>query len=735
VRFLFTAAIFVGSCLLFLVQPMAARIVLPAFGGTPAVWTASVVFFQAALLAGYAYAHFGARRLGPRRHAVVHLVLVALAALTLPFATRATLGASGQASPALALIGQLALLVGPAFLVVSAGAPTLQRWFADTRDPDAKDPYFLYSASNVGSMAALLAYPFLVEPRLDLAGQTRLWAGGYALLFLLLAGAAVALWRSKPAEAESLDGEASAVAATPPPPVTNRERLLWLALSAVPSSLLLGVTNYLTANIAPIPLLWVVPLGLYLLTFIFAFARRPLLSANILGRAMPLIVTPLAVAIVLEATEPLLPLAGLHLIAFFVTAWMCHARLSASRPHPVHLTEFFLWVSVGGVLGGAFNALAAPALFSNWFEYPLAMVLAAILRPARDGGGAGRKPSRIDLGCAAGVAGMTAAVAFTAASMGVPPGPARTALVIGLPAVVAFLAVDRPWRYGLALGGLFLAAFGFNVAADGRVAVTKRSFFGVHRVVFTGKNNRFHRLVHGNTLHGLQDTQNPTVPLTYYYPTGPIGRIMRKLPAERSQDMALVGLGVGSLAAYGRPGQRMTYFEIDPDVERIARDPRLFTFLRDTKADLRVVLGDARLTLGQRPDHTYGLIALDAFSSDAIPVHLLTREAIAMYLRKLRPDGLLAVHISNRYLDLNPVLAANARDLGLKAWSFLDVPSQAEAEAGKQSSNWILLARTPEDAAVVTKDDGEWTELEPSPGFRTWTDDFSNVLDVFKGES
>ncbi|MGV3617700.1 MAG: fused MFS/spermidine synthase [Fimbriimonas sp.] len=724
-RFLFTAAIFLGSCLLFLVQPMAARIVLPAFGGTPAVWTASVVFFQAALLLGYAYAHAGSRKLGPRRHAAIHLGLVALAGVTLPFATRVGAGAAGQASPALALIGQLALLVGPAFLVVSAGAPTLQRWFADTRDPQAKDPYFLYSASNVGSMVALLAYPFLVEPRMDLGGQTRLWAFGYGGLFVLLLLSALALWRSQSAAATE---EAPAPAA----PIENRRRLLWIVLSAVPSSLLLGVTQYLSANIAPIPLLWVVPLALYLLTFIFAFARRPLLSAAFLGRGLPMVLTPLVVILVLQATEPLLALAGIHLLVFFVAAWMCHARLAESRPEPAHLTEFFLWVSVGGVIGGAFNALVAPLLFNDLLEYPLALVLAALLRPSFAKGG--ERANRADFAFAAGITVLTAITAIVVAALNLPTGPLRTGLVVGLPAVLAFVTVDRPWRYGVALAGILAVTSAFNVAAGSvTVALSERSFFGVHRVLMRGEGNRFHELLHGNTVHGLQDMRHPETPLTYYHPTGPIGRIMRGLPPERSQDVGLVGLGVGSLAAYGRPGQRMTYFEIDPVVERIARDERYFTFLRDTQADLRMVLGDARLTLGDVPDATYGLIALDAFSSDAIPVHLLTKEAMAMYLRKLRPDGLLAVHISNRYLDLSPVLAANAKELGLVAYLMTDGTTDADKEAGKQPSNWALLARTKADAEVIVKKDYEWSEIDPTPGFRTWTDDFSNVLDVYRG--
>lgn len=723
-RLLFTAAIFVGSFLLFLVQPMAARIMLPAFGGTPAVWTASMVFFQAALLGGYAYAHGAARKIGPRNHAVLHIILLGLAGLTLPFAIRTSGGAQGQAFPALALMGQLAILVGATFFLVSAGAPTVQRWFASTKDKDAKDPYFLYSASNVGSMAALIAYPFYFEPRFDLTEQVRIWAAGYALLVVLLIGTAIVLWRQAP-EVESVEAKEES------PAPTWAQRRLWMALSAVPSSLLLGVTGYLSSNIAPIPLLWVVPLSLYLITFILAFSNRVKVPSSWLGRILPLIVTPLAIAIILESAEPLFPLAAVHLVAFFLAAWMCHARLSELRPDARHLTEFFLWVSVGGMLGGIFNALLAPVVFKTLLEYPIALVLACLLRPSGHLKEDQRKFAGIDFGYALGIGAFTLASAAIAAKMGMTPSPMRTGIVIGIPLVLAFFAVDRPIRFGLMMGSLFLVTSSLNFASAGEVLLTDRSFFGVHRVEVMGKDGNFRRLFHGNTFHGIQDRNHPEVPLTYYYPTGPIGRVFRKLPAERTQNVALVGLGIGSLAAYGRAGQHMTYFEIDPVVEKIARDARYFTFLRDTKAKLDVVLGDARLTLASTPDNGYGLIVLDAFSSDAIPVHLLTREAFASYLRKLKPNGVIAVHISNRYLELEPVLATAARDLDLVGYSTLDAPRQEETDAGKLPSNWVILARHEEDLGPIVDKDADWDHLTLPEHFRPWTDEFSNVLDVF----
>lgn len=723
-RILFTAAIFVGSCLLFLIQPMAARIMLPAFGGTPAVWTASMVFFQATLLLGYLYAHLSNRKMGARQP-LLHVGLILLAGLTLPFATRPQTGAHGQANPSFALIGQLALLVGPVFLLVSAGAPTLQRWFAHTNDRAAKDPYFLYSASNIGSMAALLAYPFLVEPMFDLRDQTRIWTFGYSILTLLLVPCAVIAWRSQRAAAPQVDEVAET---GPDTPITPRQRLLWIALSAVPSSLLLGVTNYITSNIAPMPLLWVVPLALYLLTFIVAFASKRLVPTAILGRVMPLIVTPLAVVIVMGAIEPIEWIMGIHLLGFFIVAWMCHARLSDSRPGAHHLTEFYLYMSLGGVIGGIFNGLIAPQIFKDYFEYPLALVCAGMLRPPVAAGGS--KPSKLDLGYAAGVAVVTVILFLVAGSMKI-HGPVWTGMVIGVPAILAFIAVDRPIRYGLSVGAMFLVSSGLQVTADGKVVRMERSFFGVHKVV-TLQDGRFHRLIHGSTMHGLQDWKHKDVPLTYYYPTGPIGRIMKRLPHERKLEVGLVGLGVGSIAAYGKPGEHFTYFEIDPDVEAIAKDERLFTFLKDSKAKVDVVLGDARLTLSERPDASLDVIALDAFSSDAIPIHLLTREAFQMYFRKLKPGGLIAVHISNRYLELAPVLAAVAKDLKVVAYELQDSALEEETKAGKQASDWVMLARQKSDVDVVIKGDAEWGTIDGRQGFRTWTDDYSNVLSVYE---
>lgn len=726
-RILYTLTIFLSSALLFLVQPMVARIILPAYGGTASVWTTSELFFQAVLLLGYGYAHLSTKRFGPRKQSWYHLPLMGVALLTLPFATH-VVGATDESSPIPRLLMQLSVMVGLAFFAISAGAPLIQRWFADTRDPHAKDPYFLYSASNLGSMVALLAYPALFEPRFTLGEQAKIWAGGFGVLIVMMLACAVVLKRSPKPEEDTFAEAEQVEVAQAVPAVTSGQRWRWIALAAVPSSLLLGVTTYVTTNITPIPLLWVVPLALYLLTFILAFAKRPLLSARVLGRLTPLLLTPLMVAVIMEAFIP--ALAAAHLVAFFFAAWMCHARLSESRPHAKHLTEFYFCLSVGGVIGGAFNAILAPVAFNSLLEYPLALVAAGLMVPAYR---PGSPRNRFDGIFPALVVLLSIAMVLGTRFAGMAPTPLRTGLVVGVPAALCFLAVDRPLRYSLSLLGMLIVSQFFAVSSSLRVVARERSFFGVHRVLFSG-GNRFHELTHGNTVHGMQDTLHPETPLTYYYPTGPVGAIFKGYSgANEKKNVALVGLGVGSIAAYGVPGQTMTYYEIDPLVRDIAENPKYFTFLRDSKAKVNVVIGDARLRLAQAPDHSYDLIVLDAFSSDAIPVHLLTKEAAEMYRQKLKPGGVLAYHVSNRYLDLARVLAALGKSLHMFVYDGLDGTTNDEEAAGKRQSEWILMADK-ESAFDPLASAKMFYPIEVDPIKRPWTDDFSNVLSVLKSE-
>ncbi len=704
---------------------MAAKMLLPIFGGSPAVWTAAMLFFQVALLGGYAFAHFSNLYVGPAKQRYIQLGLLVLALLTLPVTTHSSLFKSFEAratetsQPALLVFALLLMTVGAGYFIVSSGSPVLQRWFATTKDPNAKDPYFLYALSNVGSMVGLFAYPFLIEPRFGLTEQAVLWRNGFLVLLALFA---ICSFFTK-----NTHQEVSEVNPEPPKPISWNQRSRWIFYAAVPSSLLLGATSYISSNIAPVPLIWIVPLAIYLLSFTFAFASKPILNSTQLARALPLLVVPLVFTQCIEATEPLVLLASFHVIILLVAGWMCHSRLAEQRPPSAQLTEFYLWLSVGGAIGGLFNSLIAPQIFATYAEYPLAIVLACLVRP---------QPKALpkDTAWFISIAAISL-IAMVVIKSALPAGQLRAGLAIGIPLAAVFAAMDRVRVFAAGLALIFISVNFFQIAAPGQVLITRRSFFGVHRVL---QSKEYRSLVHGNTTHGRQssDPKLSTLPLTYYYPTGPIGQIFTKAPLmDRVQKVGLVGLGVGSLAAYGKPGQDFTYFEIDPEVLFLARDSGYFTFLKEAKANMRYVLGDARLTLAKEPDHSYDLIVLDAFSSDAIPTHLLTLEAIQMYERKLAPGGIIAMHISNRYLELAPVVALTCRRANLWAFNQQDAPAMGtdEEKQGKTQSNWLVILRDPGERDNLWKP-MYWNDIDIGPRIKAWTDEYVNVLGAYHPE-
>jgi hypothetical protein len=766
---LFALTLTANAALIFTVEPMISKMVLPLLGGTPSVWATCLMFFQAVLLAGYLYAHLAARWLAPRGQVLLHLALFAASLAALPVAVArggAPPAGDDGAPPVVWLVSLLIAALGAPFFVLGAGAPLLQRWFAHTGHPDAHNPYFLYAASNAGSLVALLAYPLLIEPRLALAEQSRAWSVAYwALGALLLACAAGAVRRvgtpAATAPAPDVATEADAEA-----PLTVRRRAEWVLLSLVPSSLLLGVTQYLTTDVAPVPLLWVVPLALYLLTFVIAFARSPLVPLADVARAQALLLPPLAIVITLGTNRPLWGIGALHLGAFLVTALLCHLMLAERRPAVAHLTEFYLWLSVGGLLGGVFNVLVAPVAFDTLLEYPLMLALAASLRPGRlwppaseaVAARAEERPQEVGRTRPRYLARLATADESTS-----PTGTRRLALAFGAPLVVAALmaaAGARPefmpdametaavaafggsaalvafamrghrLAFALCVGGMLLGGYLGRQTRRGDVLLRARSFFGTYAVRESGD---YHHLTHGTTLHGAQNVAPPfrRTPLTYYHRDGPLGQLfgsmLLQLPSRR---VAIVGLGTGTVACYGRRGERWTFYEIDPLVERIARDPRFFTYLRDCPPQVQVVLGDARLRLADAPAAAYDLIVLDAFSSDAIPVHLLTREALALYLSKLADGGAIALHISNRYLNLLPVVAELARDARLAGVVGRGTPLTAEQTGQMLSSSaWVVLSRRARDLGGLARREG-WDVLPPAGDRGLWTDDFSNVLRV-----
>jgi hypothetical protein len=745
---LYSVALLASAALLFLLEPMVGKFVLPSLGSTPEVWTTTVLFFQAVLLAGYAYAHVTSR-LPPRRQALMQLGLLALAALVLP------IGVPGdqppdEGNPIPWLLGVLAITAGPPFLVLAANGPMLQRWLAGTRHRAARDPYFLYAASNGGSLLGLLAYPLFVERLLTLDGQGELWAAGYAVAAVLVGASAVALWRSEsaaagPARVQSSSGVRSQARSESPPRssarspargVSGTRRLLWLALAAVPSSLMLGTTTYLTRDLSPVPLLWVVPLALYLLTLVIAFA--PGIDARRLTTharwVLPGVAILVAYTLAIGAQRPLFVLLALHLIGLVVAGLLCHARLAADRPPPEHLTEYYLWIALGGALGGAFNAVVSPLVFPGLVEYPLALVAACLLRPAppkkredilefffRN-----PKPTQWMDAVVPVLLGVAIAVGMLLAREddGSVPLEVRGAIV-GVSLGLVLNTSRRPLRFGLAVGAILLAAQ-FGAVPGEKLLERDRSFFGIYRVV-ESEDGALHEIYDGTTLHGAQRTWTPE-PLSYYSRVGPAGQAITGLPPAATGRIAAVGLGAGALACNKRPGTRYTFFEIDPVVARIARDPRRFTYLRDCGRP-PIVLGDGRRSLASHDGAPFGLIALDAFNSDAIPVHLVTREAIELYLSRLAPRGALLLHLSNRYVDLEPVIGNLAREIRLTCRIERHQPTAAQRERGYSASVWGLLARTPAHLGPLAAD-RRWKTCEDDPSADVWTDDYSNLLAI-----
>jgi SAM-dependent methyltransferase len=716
----------VNAALLFSVEPMFTKLVLPFLGGTPSVWNTCLVFFQAALLVGYGYAHISTTMLESRRQTVLHLVLLVLSCLVLPLQLRLHGNPPPGAAGILWLLGVLAVSLGVPFVMLASGALIAQRWFAESGHPGADHPYFLFAASNFGCLIALLSYPFLIEPRLTLSEQRAAWSAGYVVLVLFVAASSWVLARTRLANVDIAASIPRPVII--PPAITGRNRVMWVLYSAVPSSLLLGVTSYISTDIAAVPLLWVVPLALYLLTFVLVFATRSTIPHQWMVRLEPSVLIAAAITIFWDAILPLSTGILLHLLVLFVVAMVCHGELARRRPPAAQLTEFFVWISVGGLIGGVFTALIAPVVFNAIYEYPMMLALAGMLRPLNDAAKLEPADLLLPFGLGAGLVVITS-------NMSGARSPFSIAITLVFAAIL-FAFRDRPLRFGLALAAVFAAGVARASLAPGRPTVldAERSFFGVYQVTREPGTNEV-TLYHGTTLHGAQALvpERRLIPTTYYHRNGPIGDIFAKTPAGMTDGrrVAIVGLGTGTLACYGRKGEQWTFYEIDPAIVGIARNPRFFTFLRDCPPTVGIVLGDARLTLRETEPDTYDVIVLDAFSSDAIPVHLLTREAVRGYFTILKPNGVIAAHISNRHVDLSPVLGAVAHDIGVVARVRRDgnIPLK-EMLAGRAESDWVILARSTAELGAIANDP-RWVALPQRADVSAWTDDFSNVFRVF----
>lgn len=718
----FTAAIFLSALLLFGVQPMFARMVLPQLGGSPSVWSVAMVFFQSMLLGGYAYAHLLTQTRRRWLAVTIHVGLMVGAVCMLPLSIAQGWGTPPNSGTALWLLGLFTVSIGLPFFALAANNPLLQTWFVRTGHREGGDPYFLYAASNVGSFLALLSYPLLLEPTLTLHTQGWLWTGGFVLLVLLITGCAALTLRAEP---HTLRFDHSADVAETKPNWLMIGR--WIFAAAVPSGLLVAVTAHISTDLTSAPLLWVMPLSLYLLTWVLVFQRRPLFSHELMVFLQPFAVAWIIALLYLGNRIPMLPNLGGHLFAFFIIAMSCHGELARSRPAPAHLTTFYVSLSFGGMVGGLFAGLLAPYIFSWIAEYPILIALAVLCRPQA----ARRNETWFWLA----TAGLIAALLlFTYSSINVGATTRQVDIaVLGLAALSILLM--RYVRKSAAVVALALITTHLHQTDTESL----RSFFGVNHIYET-KDKRFRILEHGSTIHGAQRLLTddgypvrgrPTL-LTYYHDGAAMPSAIEAVRARKGAPLrvAVIGLGAGSLACRIAPKETWKFFEIDPIVVEIARDPKRFNFISNCAPDLPIVLGDARLTMAAEPAGSYDLIIVDAYSSDAIPVHLATREAMQIYKSKLAPQGVVMMHISNRHLELESVVVGIAAANGMQTWVWNDPLYGASIANLIYPSEVAVSADRPEDVGDIAVS-SRWTLVKADPSHRVWTDDYSNIAGAF----
>jgi hypothetical protein len=720
---LLALTLFLSAFLLFWCEPMVGKMALPSVGGAAAVWSICIVFFQIVLLAAYLYAHL-LGRLHFRVQLIVHTAVLFTSFTFLPI--RLILAGAHDAGEApLWLIGRLLAGVGAPFFAVATTSPLLQKWFSTTSEKSAKDPYFLYASSNAGSLLALAVHPFVLEPLLGVTLQSRAWFFGYILLTVMIGLTAIVVWMRSDADSPT---ESESVASAKVPAM--RLRFYWVAAAFLPSALMLAVTNHIATNLASAPFVWVVPLATYLFTFILAFAPWRRVSAERISSWIPiLLITILATATILASytfSGSVWLSITMHVALLFWCAFLCHVAIAERRPSSAHLTEYYFWIALGGVLGGAFTALAAPALFRTVFEYPLLLAVVCFFRDVPRG--AKRRDSRWAAPAILGVAALFGFVVLRQLES------TRANNVLFLAVIMLVIAIyelrDRAAVFALAWAAFILVA-GFVVVEyrGGRERLEiARNFFGVKEVLYDAQLQR-RLLIHGDTMHGWENTaaQRSGEPGAYYHRSGPVGDVMAMLAAKGSQRLGVIGLGAGSMAAYASPNRPMTFFEIDPEMETIAH--RYFTFLDRCGGNCRVIIGDGRLEMERMPSGYFNYLMLDAFSSDAIPAHLLSREALQLYLSKIAPDGILMFHVSNRYLDVDSLVSALIDDGSLVGFVRRDI--NPVPDGSKSQSIHIVAARRIENLGALPSMPG-WTRISHPESFRVWTDDYSNLLSIVK---
>ncbi len=725
---LFAGTLFISACLMFVLQPLFGKLLLPLLGGSPAVWNTCMVFYQSLLFLGYFYAHYLSQKFDSHRQVQIHAVLLAISLIALPVALPENSIPPTESNPTFWLMGILFIAIGLPFFVVSTTSPLIQKWFSRVGHHTSEDPYYLYGASNAGSMLALLSYPFLIEPNIGLLAQQDIWSIAYAVLCICVIGCAIVLWRSH-LQLPPDSGQADSVEDIP-----LQTKLYWLALAFVPSSLLLGLTNFISTDIASAPLLWIIPLSLYLLSFILVFSKWADKIHPVMVALQPVILLPfIAYAFVDPAALPFWLNLVLHLIAFFLAIMVCHGELAKHRPHTEHLTAYYLIMSFAGMLGGMFNTFVAPFIFNAVYEYPIMIIAALLLRP-------GLRSQKISLQLA--FPGILLVIGLAIYLFN--EQLSKTLIYSTTNALILLAGVAYAFRHRpVSLAALTAVILIFTLSIQNlmsNIIFQERSFFGVFSVresVLMDENNRpevYRELYHGTTKHGAQrlPAHLQTTPLTYYSKPGPMGQLFKTFD-EQSQnwEIGTVGLGAGALSCYAKAGQKWTQYEIDPLVIKIAKNPKFFTYLKLCDKNARFVVGDARLSLKNEADNTFDLLIMDAFSSDSVPTHLLTQEALQLYFAKLKPNGILAFHITNRHLTLKKVIADHVQQLKFSA-----LIQEFKAESPKPlvvDTDWVVMAKKPEVLEPLRLSRlGNWQKLPLYFDMKPWTDDFTNIIGIWK---
>ncbi len=711
----YALTLLLSAALLFSVQPMFSKMVLPLLGGTPQVWNTAMLFFQMTVLAGYAYAHGTSKFFNVRTQAVLHISLLGIFTVFLPIAIPQNWISPINQDPVFWQLSLMALTIGGPFFVISGSAPMIQRWFAQTKHPNAENPYFLYGASNLGSMSALLAYPFLIEPLANLTQQFYGWMVGYIALIFFTAASAFLVWgeTQKPKHLKKQKEQ-----------ITWARRGLWLLLSFIPSSLMLGVTTYITTDIASAPLLWIVPLALYVGTFIIVFSRKTIISRDHIMTAFSyLMIALIVLSIMLTARH--IVFIPLHLLLFFTAALACHTELARLKPRAENLTEFYLFMSMGGAIGGVFNAIIAPQIFTLPLEYPLILGLACFMRYASEKQ-TRKKTSFYNIAIAA------ASLLFVALAFNL-HYPVSKGLFSFLILISLVFIADKRWLFAFSIAGALLFYPPGYTKGRGFFTNTphqERNFFGIVRVVDVAGSQRI--LLNGTTNHGSQslDKKHKLEMLSYYSTSSPVGDYFKFMEEKNApQKIGIVGLGVGTTACYQKENRHFDFFEIDPKIIRIAQNPEYFTFLSDCKSPYSIITGDGRLTIQEKPDHFYDLILLDAFSSDNIPTHLLTIEAIRIYLKKLKPGGALLFNISNSYLDIEPVLSVIGKTLNIPSYSRISSKGKVtDTDLEYYPTHYFSMSYNKKYNDFLIENN--WSAGKFRKGVRLWTDQYSNIMSV-----